>query len=464
MSTVSRTAIGRTILLAFIGTVLTITFLLSSRAKTTSSWRTQPYRFNVYPNSRPNTTSTDTQPIAEEESVNVECPELKGAEDVVVVVKTGATEAAIRLPVLLKTSLRCVPPENVLIFSDMEQDIEDFDHHVYDALEGIPESATNDNSDFDVYRKQQELRENGQDAQIPSLLSEFEDPRIPGTLAAWTLDKYKNLNMVKRSGTMVPDKKWYIFIDADTYLVWSTTVAWLNARDHKKETFFGSPSYIAGKEFAHGGSGMFLSGGGMQTFLAHNKTVEKFNKQVQNECCGDFVLALALDDMGIKVTSAWPTIHGDYPSTIAFGYDRWCHPMATMHHVSVADMQQIGLFEQERKNPSKPLLYSELYRNLVSRLLSSSLEDWDNSSGWDYHEDDLSYDDCDEKCRTNGNCFQFSYNGKECYIQERFRLGTSKKAEDDKRWRSVWRRKRIMEWIESNDRCDPIKFPEQKND
>jgi hypothetical protein len=51
--------------------------------------------------------------------------------DVVIVVKTGATEALNRIPTQLLTFLSCAK-DDVLIFSDMEQDIGGF--HVYDAL------------------------------------------------------------------------------------------------------------------------------------------------------------------------------------------------------------------------------------------------------------------------------------------------------------------------------------------
>ena len=52
------------------------------------------------------------------------------ADEVVVVVKTGATEAYTKLPTQLLTSLRCVP--NLLLVSDLEQDISGY--HLHDVL------------------------------------------------------------------------------------------------------------------------------------------------------------------------------------------------------------------------------------------------------------------------------------------------------------------------------------------
>lgn len=45
-------------------------------------------------------------------------------------VKTGATEAAAKVPTQMQTALRCV--KNVFLFSDLEQDIGEY--HLYDAL------------------------------------------------------------------------------------------------------------------------------------------------------------------------------------------------------------------------------------------------------------------------------------------------------------------------------------------
>jgi hypothetical protein len=58
------------------------------------------------------------------------CPVSGSAQRIVVSVKTGATEAAVKTPTQMQTTLRCI--ENVLLFSDLEQDIGDY--HLHDAL------------------------------------------------------------------------------------------------------------------------------------------------------------------------------------------------------------------------------------------------------------------------------------------------------------------------------------------
>ena len=71
--------------------------------------------------------------------------------DIVIVVKTGVTEAFQKLPTQLLTFLSCVK-EHVLIFSDIEQEITG--HHIYDALVDVVEAAKVNHSDFDLYDSQ----------------------------------------------------------------------------------------------------------------------------------------------------------------------------------------------------------------------------------------------------------------------------------------------------------------------
>jgi hypothetical protein len=58
------------------------------------------------------------------------CSPSAAANRIVVSVKTGGTEAPLKIPTQMQTTLRCV--ENILLFSDLEQDIGEY--HLRDAL------------------------------------------------------------------------------------------------------------------------------------------------------------------------------------------------------------------------------------------------------------------------------------------------------------------------------------------
>jgi hypothetical protein len=278
---------------------------------------------------------------------NQACDALPGADRIVITVKTGATEAFEKVPVQMLTSLLCAP--NVYVFSDMAQKIGDI--QIYDALDTIPSSVTDGNTDFDIYRMQQKLQDHPE--KIASVLRGMRDPRRPDDLAAWTLDKYKNLHIIEKTWALQPDMDWYLHIDADTYVVWPSLIEWLQRLDPSKDAFLGSLSLINDLPFAHGGSGILLSGVAMRNFLVtHNGTIERWDPKVHDNCCGDWILAQALKECGTDVMNSWPTINGEPPSTIPFDNDHWCQPVVTMHHVSPVEAQQLGNFEQQRLNKS----------------------------------------------------------------------------------------------------------------
>jgi hypothetical protein len=268
----------------------------------------------------------------------VNCPVTPDADDIVVTVKTGASEAASRIPTQLRTTLQC--PPNILLFSDMEQKIEN--HTIHDALAPIPEFVKIGNPDFDLYRQQLARKKLGwHEEEVTNEVKE----------AAWTLDKYKNLHIVAKSWWLLPRKKWYLHIDADTYLFWPSLLWWLNTFDASQALYTGSLTCFGNVKAAHGGSGILLSQLATKAIVVDNSsTVPSWDGAAREHCCGDELLARALRDNGIEMHNSWPIINGDNPFTIPFGSAYWCEPVVTMHHLSISQMEMVSKFEQRRKN------------------------------------------------------------------------------------------------------------------
>lgn len=292
--------------------------------------------------------------VQEQEHFDKVCGGLKSGKRIVITLNTGATEILERVPTLLKTSLLCAP--NVHIFSDLAHTLGD--RQVYDSLDTVPAEVMNGNTDFDLYRKQLELKD---PVKVAEFLKGMKDPKNPGTAAAWTLDKYKKLHILEKAWAMQPDMDWYFHIDADTYVIWSSLVEWLAKLDPTKELYLGSLSFINNLPFGHGGSGMLMSGAAMRNFVVqHNGTAGRWDYKMQNECCADWVLAQILKEYGMGLMNSWPTIQGEPQSTIPFDGTHWCQPFVTMHHVSPLEAQQMGDFEARREDKT------------VSRLLQNT--------------------------------------------------------------------------------------------
>jgi hypothetical protein len=271
------------------------------------------------------------------------CADFPNLDDILIIVKTGATEAFEKVPIQFLTFLQCVE-DKVLVFSDMEQDVGP--HHVYDALDQVIDEAKDGNPDFDLYRLQQEYKREGVEV----------DKTLHGAKAdaAWNLDKYKNIHVAKKTYEMRPNASWYLFIDADTYVVWPSLLTWLKRLDSTKSLYMGSMALMGDLPFAHGGSGYVLSAKLMEEFVGKDPEVaHRFDVRARSECCGDVNLARAIYDRDLaKLHHVWPMINGEKPRTLPFGPSHWCQPIITMHHVTSAEVNDLWWFEQNRPDPS----------------------------------------------------------------------------------------------------------------
>lgn len=220
------------------------------------------------------------------------CDGFPDTSGILLVMKTGATEAFDKLPTQLITILRCLP--DFLLFSDLDQHIAGY--HVRDSLETVLNTAKDDNSDFNLYRQQKDCVID-QDM-CSKTLDGAQD-------AGWNLDKYKNIHMAEKAHRLRPGYDWYFFVDADTYVCWPNLVQVLRKLDPSKPRYLGSPTIIGGYPFAHGGSGYVVSSAAMMEFAGQNPGIaNKYDPKIKDVCCGDYMFAVSLNDtIGITVES-----------------------------------------------------------------------------------------------------------------------------------------------------------------
>lgn len=286
-----------------------------------------------------------------EGSAHLPCHGLPGANDTLVILKTGAGEIEDKLPIHLETTFRCYP--NFIIFSDWAETFRG--NVVFDALEDVGSDLKDNHEDFDLYRR---LQRGGRTALAPSELS-GQLSRPPGaggkpSNAGWNLDKYKFLPMVRRTLEEHPAKKWYLFIETDTYILWNTLLAYISALDATKPYYVGGQTWIGDVLFAHGGTGFIVSRPALEMvvkeYIDHKSEWETFTK---NHWAGDCVLGKAFKDSGVPLTEAWPIWQGDDIGNM--NYDRvdngirrqWCAPTAAYHHISPPIVRDLWEFEQQ---------------------------------------------------------------------------------------------------------------------
>ena len=232
------------------------------------------------------------------------CTQLPGRNSsIVLIVKTGATEAFGKLPTQLQTILRCVP--DLLLFSDMEQTVAGA--LVRDSLDTVLDSVKQ-SDEFGLYRAQQEC-----------LVSQGDCMRHSDKAkGGWAMDKYKNIHIAEKAYSLKPRRDWYVVIDADTFLFWTTLVAFLDRLDPSQKLLLGSIAHNKDFPFAHGGSGYVMSRAAMDDFVGNHPGIgNAYDERVMDECCGDWMLSKAVSETsGIAVTQAVSCCHAPPPKRL----------------------------------------------------------------------------------------------------------------------------------------------------
>ena len=312
-----------------------------------------------------------TTPAASSQSL---CRTLPGAEDVVVVMKTGGTEAFARIPEQLLTLSHCVP--KFMVFSDLEQNIGGF--HIYDAVKEVSDYYKDTHEDFHFYRALNKAHKEHLDV-----------TELDNGDKAWALDKWKNIPMLHTTYLEHPEAKWYIFLDADTYLSWNNLLYVLNSLDPDFPYYMGSIYFMGNTPFAQGGTGYILSREAVRRFEAtrNDEYLQKWENETATCCCGDVMLSVAMHDSAVNVSGTHPLFVTTGPGVLDWGDWLFCEPSVTWHHVKSYDVEGLFNFEQKwledtvgKGDAPKPYLYKDLFEQYVRPHLSDLKEDWDNLS------------------------------------------------------------------------------------
>ena len=277
-------SLSRRSLLVLLATSLSLLLLLVASSQRMGGWSAfdEAYFHRDSPKHYPPTVHPSDPEYAKVDH-DRHCENFPDTSKILLVMKTGASESFARIPTQLFTTLKCLP--DFLIFSDMDQEIGGY--RVHDSLSTVLEEAKQGNKDFDLYRRQQACIVNQEDC------NKLGDPAKEG----WNLDKYKNTHMAEKTFRLRPNYDWYVFVDADTYVLWPNLVLWLKQLNPLKKWYLGSVTLLNNFGFGHGGSGYVVSQRAMAEFAGeHAGIANQWDMRAKDECCGDYVFAMALKE------------------------------------------------------------------------------------------------------------------------------------------------------------------------
>ncbi|KAM0717481.1 hypothetical protein Q7P37_007333 [Cladosporium fusiforme] len=392
------------------------------------------------------------------------CSRLPGADELLVVMRTGATELQEKLPIHLNTILRCAPYHT--IYSDMAETFQS--NAVLDALEDVDPSIKTTHEDFALYRRlQQSGRPGLQASELSGAVSSPQSASGKPTNPGWKLDKWKFLPMVRKTLQDHPEKPWYLFIETDTFILWESLLAYMAALDQTKPYYIGGQTWIGDVEFAHGGSGFLVSRPALELVVEQyvdNK--HEWEAFTDGHWAGDCVLGKAFKDAGISLTGAWPIWQGDDIGNMNYGrtdnsHRLWCHPSVSYHHLSPSAIDDMWKFEQnwtssQKSSHSTPsfLRHKQVFTEYIMPRTAHQKSDWDNHSDEDQGQV-ASPDACRLLCKQDSACVQWAMdkevNGK-CMTTSRPNLGEPSPGRT-----SGWIEKRMRAFYEKEETKEPCK-------
>jgi hypothetical protein len=340
------------------------------------------------------------------------------------VLKTGNGLLEERLTPHLEGVSACLG-DDLLIVSDV--DLEVGDYVVIDVLSDLRPGFVRHNKQLKSYVIRKELADN--------------DKLLSGSTSAqrgWKTDKFKFLPQVSRAWQMRPGKKWYVFYEDDTYIVWDNIFRLLEHFDPDTPWYFGSPSPGArGIWMANGGPGYVISREAVRRLVKDDYDgdgtyrgsilSQRWEKQVMQDCCGDSVLGLALhEDAQTSLSGLFPMFQPHALHSIPLSDEYWCQPIISMHKTAKEDMVLFRKWEESRRSLQRPLVFADLidYLNLTEVPFR---EDWINSDFGGYRapvsEAHASFYACGRACQADHNCLQWTYHLRTCDFVSSIRLG-----------------------------------------
>jgi hypothetical protein len=113
---------------------------------------------------------------------------------------------------------------------------------------------------------------------------------------ARTLDKFKFLPMHDDVYVRYPKAKFYISLEADTFVLLPNLLRYLTNLDPKAQILLGCGVGFGDSMFPHGGSGYVMSNGLMDASFGQHRdqVLHSMDDFTDGHCCGDLLLAAAV--------------------------------------------------------------------------------------------------------------------------------------------------------------------------
>lgn len=160
----------------------------------------------------------------------------------------------------------------------------------------------------------------------------------------------------------MPDKKWYVMVDDDTYLVQGSLRAMLDRLDPSVPAYFGNAVGDFKGRFAHGGSAVVISGAAMSLLFDQNR--ELLPAAIVGsltETWGDKLVATTFQKVGVYLDERFNHFfNGERPEITRIRADRLCSPLISFH--GLAKPEQMAEVDRKFRNVRDVVAWLDLWR------------------------------------------------------------------------------------------------------
>ena len=300
-------------------------------------------------------------------------------EEIQPILKTGHGVLRERLRSQFQGSAACL--SNLLIFSDLEEEFKG--HQIIDVIADIPVVEQNLSHWGPHSRKHKDQLASYQALQDFAANGTL-DFANTSALEGWKTDKFKFLSSISRAWHMRPERRWYLFFEDDTYVLWDNIFRFLQHFNPDAAWYFGSPTdgrrpHKGEKKtrFAYGGTGFLLSREAMRqlvendtnpdtgAYLGTQLTANWWDPEIVTNCCGDSVLGWVMWNLKIPLLGVWPMFSPAAPYKTAFSPEYWCKPVMTMHKPTAEDLAGLWRWEWEHRQPDVSLPRVMIYASCI---------------------------------------------------------------------------------------------------
>ncbi len=160
----------------------------------------------------------------------------------------------------------------------------------------------------------------------------------------------------------LPQKKWYIMLDDDTYLVKPSLRLVLGHVDASKPMYLGGAVGDYKARFAHGGSSVIISHAAMARLLdQHRAVLAEAYRSSLTETWGDKLVATTFMKSGVFIDERFSHyFNGERPLITKIRPGRFCSPLISFH--GLAEPSQMSDVGRIFGSVDQPVRWSDLWK------------------------------------------------------------------------------------------------------